>query len=60
MTNHQCYCYGIIAIQNIMQAKLPITSDLFYFELYKLWYIYSADAIENLYADMIDNDILDL
>ena len=43
-----------------MQAKLPITSDLFYFELYKLWDIYSEDAIENLYANMIENDVLDL
>lgn len=43
-----------------MQAKLPITSDLFYFELYKLWDIYSEDAIENLYNDMMENEILDL
>ena len=60
MTNHQCYCYGIIAIQNIIQAELPITSDLFYFELYKLWDIYSENAIENLYSDMVKNEILDL
>ena len=60
LTNHQCYCYGIIAIQNIMQAELPITSDSFFLELHQLWDIYSENAIENLYADMIENEIFDL
>lgn len=52
MTNHQCYCYGIIAIYNILNDKLPITSDLFFYEMYYLWDLYSEDAIEKLYNKM--------
>ena len=55
MTNHQCYCYGIIAIHNIKKEKIPITSDIFYDELYYLWDIYSEDAIEKLYEEMVKN-----
>ena len=43
-----------------MQAELPITSDSFFLELHQLWDIYSENAIENLYADMIENEIFDL
>ena len=52
MTNHQCYCYGIIAIYNILNDKLPITSDLFLYKMYYLWDLYSEDAIEKLYNKM--------
>ena len=52
MTNHQCYCYGIIAIYNILNDKFPITSDLFFNEMYYLWDLYSEDAIEKLYNKM--------
>lgn len=52
MTNHQCYCYGIIAIYNILNDKLPITSDLFFYKMYYLWDLYSEDAIEKLYNKM--------
>ena len=52
MTNHQCYCYGIIAIYNILNDKLPITSNLFFSEMYYLWDLYSEDAIEKLYNKM--------
>lgn len=55
MTNHQCYCYGIIAIHNIIKEKIPITSDIFYDELYYLWDIYSEEAIEILYEEMVKN-----
>ena len=52
MTNYQCYCYGIIAIYNILEEKLPITSDTFFDELYYLWDIYTEKAIEKLYEKM--------
>lgn len=52
MTNHQCYCYGIIAIENIMKDKLPLTSDIFFDELYYLWDIYSEEEIEVEYEKM--------
>ena len=52
MTNHQCYCYGIVAIHNILEEKLPITSDIFFDELYYLWDIYTERAIETLYEEM--------
>ena len=52
MTNYQCYCYGIIAIYNILNDKLPITSDLFFYKMYYLWDLYSEDAIEKLYNKM--------
>ena len=52
MTNHQCYCYGIIAIYNILNDKFSITSDLFFNEMYYLWDLYSEDAIEKLYNKM--------
>ena len=55
MTNHQCYCYGIIAIYNIVEDSLPITSDIFYDELYYLWDIHSEDEIEKLYTKMEEN-----
>ena len=47
MTNHQCYCYGIIAIYNILNDKLPITSDLFFDEMYYLWDLYSIEKLYN-------------
>ena len=52
MTNYQCYCYGIIAIYNILNDKLPITSNLFFSEMYYLWDLYSEDAIEKIYNKM--------
>lgn len=52
MTNHQCYCYGIVAIYNILNDKFPITSDLFFDEMYYLWDLYSEDEIEKLYNKM--------
>lgn len=52
MTNYQCFCYGIVAIHNILEEKLPITSDLFLDELYYLWDIYSEESIEKLYLNM--------
>lgn len=52
LTNHQCYCYGIIAIYNILNNRYPLTSDLFYNELYYLWDIYTEEAIEQLYTKM--------
>lgn len=55
MTNHQCYCYGIIAIHNLLKEKFPLTSNEFYDELYYLWYIYSEEAIEKEYAKMEEN-----
>ena len=55
MTNHQCYCYGIIAIHNILKDKLPITSDIFFDELYYLWDVYSEDAIVKKYFEMQEN-----
>lgn len=55
MTNHQCFCYGIIAIQNILEEKLPITSDIFFDELYYLWDIYTEEAIEKVYSKMEKN-----
>lgn len=48
MTNHQCYCYGIVAICNILNEKVPLTSDTFYGELHSLWDLYSEEAIEDL------------
>ena len=58
MTNHQCFCYGIIAINNILESKLTITSDLFYSELYYLWDLYSEEAIEQLYFEMDSHGML--
>ena len=55
MTNYQCFCYGIVAIHNILEEKLPITSDLFLDELYYLWDIYSEESIEKLYLNIIPN-----
>lgn len=54
MTNYQCFCYGIVAIHNILEEKLPITSDLFFDELYYLWDIYSEESIEKLYLNMAE------
>ncbi len=54
MTNYQCYCYGIVAIHNILNEKLPITSNSFYNELYYLWDIYSEEAIENKVRNIDD------
>ena len=51
MTNHQCFCYGIIALHNIFGEKLPISSDEFFNELYYLWDVYSEDAIVKLWND---------
>ena len=48
MTNYQCYCYGIVAIYNILNGTLPLTSDNFYGELYYLWDLYSEEEIEEL------------
>ena len=58
VTNHQCFCYGIIAINNILESKLTITSDLFYSELYYLWDLYSEEAIEQLYFEMDSHGML--
>ena len=55
MTNHQCYCYGIIAIHNILKDELPITSDIFFDELYYLWDVYTEETIEKLYSNMVEN-----
>ena len=55
MTNHQCYCYAIIAIYNILENKLPITSDIFFYELYCLWDLYSEIGIEKEYSQMEKN-----
>lgn len=52
MTNYQCYCYGIVAIHNILNEKMAITSDVFYGELHYLWDIYSEDEIVKLYEKM--------
>ena len=52
MTNHQCYCYGMVAIHNILKEKISITSDRFFNELYYLWDIYSEKGIEKVYAEM--------
>lgn len=54
MTNYQCYCYGIVALHNILNQKSPITSDSFYNELYYLWDLYSEEAIEKKVKN-IDN-----
>ena len=37
MTNFQCYCYGIVAIDNILKSKKKITHENFFCELYSLW-----------------------
>ena len=58
MTNHQCFCYGIIAIHNILEEKLPITGDLFYDELHYLWDLYSEEAIEQLYFNMENHGMI--
>lgn len=59
MTNYQCYCYGIIAIQNLLDQKVRICSDSFYNELYYLWDMYTEESIENKYNDMeINGNIL--
>ena len=55
LTNHQCYCYGIIAIHNLLKEHYLITTDMFYDELYYLWDIYSGEAIEKLYCKMEEN-----
>ena len=52
MTNQQCYCYGIIALNNIIKNDVPINSDTFYHELYYLWDFYSEEGIEKLYYTM--------
>ena len=52
MNNHQCYCYGAIALNNILKAKIPITKDLFFNELHYLWDIYSEEEIQNEYLKM--------
>lgn len=52
MTNYQCFCYGIVAINNILKEKIPITRNSFFHELYYLWDIYSEEAIEKLYLNM--------
>ena len=54
MNNHQCYCYGIVAINEILKNNLPITSDRFFKELYFLWDIYSEAGIEEEYGRMIE------
>lgn len=52
MTNQQCYCYGIIALNNMIKNDVPINSDTFYHELYYLWDFYSEEGIEKLYYTM--------
>ncbi len=54
MNNHQCYCYGAIALNNILKAKLPITSDLFFNELHYLWDLYSEEEIQNEYFRIVE------
>ena len=52
MTNQQCYCYGIIALNNMIKNGIPINNDTFYHELYYLWDFYSEEGIEKLYYTM--------
>ena len=49
MTNHQCYCYGIMALNNIIKAKMPLTSETFYNELFYLWDVYTEYDIQEKY-----------
>ena len=55
MSNYQCYCYGIIAINNLLENNVLITSDSFFHELYNLWDVYSEKAIEKVYSNMVEN-----
>ena len=58
MTNNQCYSYGIMAIKNLKENNLKITPDSFYFELYRLWDIYSENQIEQIVKILEMNDVL--
>ena len=48
MTNLQCYCYGVKALDNILKSKAKLTSDTFFNELFYLWDIYSEEMIEEI------------
>lgn len=50
MNNYQCYCYGVVALNNIVEAGIPITDDAFYHELNYLWDFYSEEDIERRYS----------
>ncbi len=52
MTNYQCYCYGMVAIWNILKEKMEVTSDTFYGELHYLWDMYGEEDIVKLYEKM--------
>ena len=58
MTNHQCYCYGIIAINNLLSENVQITSDSFFNELYYFWDIYSEDEIDFEYSKKLEENIM--
>ena len=58
MTNNQCYSYGIMAIKNLKENNLKITPDSFYFELYRLWDIYSEGQIEQIVKMLEINECL--
>ena len=58
MTNNQCYSYGIMAIKNLKENNIKINSDNFYFELYRLWDIYSETQIEQIVKLLEINDAL--
>lgn len=58
MTNNQCYSYGIMAIKNLKENNIKINSDNFYFELYRLWDIYSETQIEQIVKMLEINDVL--
>lgn len=58
MTNNQCYSYGIMAIKNLKENNLKITPDSFYFELYRLWDIYSECQIEQIVKMLEINECL--
>ena len=58
MTNYQCYSYGIMAIKNLKENNIKITPDNFYFELYKLWDIYSESQIEKIVKMLEINEAL--
>lgn len=58
MTNLQCYCYGVKALDNILKSKAKLTSDTFFNELFYLWDIYSEEMIEEVVRKAEMNDEL--
>lgn len=58
MTNNQCYSYGIMAIKQLKENNLKITPDSFYYELYRLWDIYSESQIEKIVKMLEINEAL--